>query len=161
MNNVVYWTNRSFTMKKYSSLIIVAAIALVASFSFTGCPTSALTGKTTTIKLYDNCPQDTYALLAEVALKASNSTYKGVTSFSFTGTPSTSSIKPVATYYGYCTAIKEAIAKGTGKTCTLSFNTQSTGKGATLSFSSTDEIIKSLLNMSLNNYTTVYAIYKY
>lgn len=111
--------------------------------------------------MYDNCPQDTYALLAEIALKSSNSGYSGVTIYSFSGTPSTSAIKPVATYYGYCTAIKTAIEKGTGKACTLSFNTLSTGKGLSLDFSNPDAVIKSLLIMAVNNNKNVYALYKY
>ena len=111
--------------------------------------------------MYDNCPNDTYALVAELALKASNSSYNGVTSFSFKGTPSSSAVKPVLTYYGYCTGIKEAIAKGTGKSVSLSFNTLATGKGASLDFSDTSAILKSLLIMEVKGYTSVYAIYKY
>lgn len=152
-------------MKHISAILSAIVIALATVITVCGCSsTSSLlssTKKTTTIKMYDNCPQDTYALLAEVALKSANSNYKGVTSFTFTGTPSTSDIKPVATYYGYCKVIKEAIEKGTGKTCTLSFNTASTGKGTTLDFSGTDEILKSLLTMSLKSNSSVYAIYKY
>jgi hypothetical protein len=150
-------------MKKLSCIISAIVLALVASLSFTSCLTTSGTSvsKTTKISMYDNCPQITSALLAEVALKASDSSYKGVTSFSFTGTPSSANIKPVATYYGYCTAIKEAITKGTGKTCSLSFNTLATGKGTTIDLSNTDAILKSLLTMALYNYTTVYAIYKY
>ncbi|MFA6938251.1 MAG: hypothetical protein WCQ67_08470 [Treponema sp.] len=151
-------------MKKFS--FVLAAVLLIATgLSLTSClSTSSLTSsstKTTTIKMYDNCPQDTYALAAELALKVTNSSYTGTTTYSFKGTPSTDAIKPVATYYGYCYGIKEAIAKGSGKTCTLSFNTKANGAGVKLDFSGTDEIITSLLKMAVNNYTSVYAIYKY
>lgn len=156
-----------------NTFIIAAAMILATVFLFPSCltttgttstgttATASTTTTSKTIKMYDNCPTDTYALVAELAIKSTNSNYAGVTSFSFSGTPSTSDIQPVATYYGYCTAIKEAIAKGTGKSVTLSFNTLSTGKGTTLDFSSPSAIIKSLLIMGAKNYKNVYAIYKY
>lgn len=151
-------------MKKIS-FILAAVLFITTGLSLTSClSTSSLTSsstKTTTIKMYDNCPQDTYALAAELALRATNSSYTGTTTFSFTGTPSTSAIKPVTTYYGYCLGIKEAIAKGNGKSCTLSFNTNANGTGVTLDFSNSNAIINALLQIAVNNYTSVYAIYKY
>ena len=150
-------------MKKFS-LVLTAVLFLATGLSFTSCLSTSSpisSTKTTTIKMYDNCPQDTYALTAELALKATNSSYTGTTTYSFTGTPSDATVKPVTTYYSYCYGIKEAITKGSGKTCTLSFNTKANDTGVKLDFSGTDEIITSLLQMAVNNYTSVYAIYKY
>lgn len=158
-------------MRKIS--MIFAAAALLACFTATSCLTTssstsnstasskASSSSKTTIKMYDNCPQDTFALAAELALKASNSSYKGVTTLTISGTPSTDNAKTALTYYGYCTAIKEAISKGTGKTCTVSFNTAANGKGTTLDFSGESVILKTLLTMMVANNATVYAIYKY
>ena len=158
-------------MKK--SLLGLAVLAFIASVTLSSClsleasngsvrassPTNG-NSTTVTIKLDDNCPSDDYAKAAQILLKAANSNYQSVISFSYQGTPSLSNIKPISTYYANCLAINQALKDGYGKS-TLSFNTAKDGSGATLDFSSSNAIISSLLTMALYNYTTVYAIYKY
>ena len=120
-------------MRKSSIIMPVVFVAFVV-LTLSGCMSSATSGKasssgkTVTVKMYVNAPDDLNAKAAELALQAANSNYQGVTSFSYRGTPTVASVGPVLTYYGYCESIKFALNTAYGD-CKLSFNTQADGKG--------------------------------
>ncbi len=175
-------------MKTVKRVLLALVVLAVSGIFFTGCLSTAVAGSSSsktkkssgststssssaastsssanalTFKLYDNCPENTYALAAELALQATMKGYKGVTKLTVKGTPSTPEAETVLKYYGFCYGIKTAIEKGTGKTVTLTFNTSKDGKGTNLDFTDAASVAKSLLLMTLANKTSVYAIYKY
>ncbi|HAK69545.1 MAG TPA: hypothetical protein DEO40_05175 [Treponema sp.] len=151
--------------------LLFAASLLLVSLCFTGCLTSmssngsgnvTVSNPTVTVNLYDNCPtEDLYAAAAQLTLKATNSNYNGVTSFSYQGTPTISAVGPVLGYYASCETIRLAIEKGHGTKCKLTFNTQADGKGVALDFSNSSAAVTSLLYMAVYNYTNVFAIYTF
>ena len=152
-------------MRKSSIIVPVVFVAFVV-LTLSGCMSSATSGrssssgKTVTVKMYVNAPDDLNAKAAELALQAANSNYQGVTSFSYRGTPTVASVGPVLTYYGYCESIKFALNTAYGD-CKLSFNTQADGKGTVLDFSNTSVALTSLMTMAVYGFTNVYAIYSY
>ena len=142
-----------------ASLVLLSALSLTACLSSGSSSTTKSNGPTT-ITMYDNAPSDSAAQAALLLVRAANANYTSSTSFTYTGTPDASSIKPVLTYYATCEAIARGIKEVHGN-CTLSFNTQSNGSGQVLNFATTQDAIASLLLMSLYNYTSVYAIYTF
>ncbi len=157
-------------MKKLTKILAAVTIALALTTAFTSCLTTSSSSSTSsskssnqvTIKMYDNCPEDNYAaILAQAGIKAIDSSYTGVVSFSYSGTPSASSIQPILTYTTRCKTIQSAITKVAGKTCTLTYNTSKNGSGTTLDFSSTDAALTTLAKMIAANQKEIYAIYTY
>ena len=123
--------------------------------------TSSSSSSKVTIRLHDNCPSNTYAKAAELALRATVSDYDGVVTVSYSGRPTTEVAKEVLVYYGYCEGIKTAISKGTGESCTLSFNTSANGKGTKVKASTTDEALDLLVYLLDKGINDVYAIYDF
>lgn len=150
-------------MKRFLPVLAVMSVLLV-TLAFTGClssgSSSTNTNTTTTITLYDNAPSDSAAQAALLLVRAANANYTSATSFTYTGTPDASSVKPILSYYATCEAIARGIKEVHGA-CTLSFNTKADGSGQLLNFSTTQDAVASLLLMSLYNYTSVYAIYTF
>ena len=116
----------------------------------------------TTIFMYDNCPNETSAQLAELALKSAMPGYEGTSVFSYSGkTPALSDLQAVKDYYGYCQKIRTAISRGSNRLCFLSFNTGKFGSDISLDLSSDEAIFESLVKMAAYNKTSIYAIYSY
>ena len=150
---------------KHSIPLFTAFLLLLSSATLTSCLSSGSSSTTTnkgptTITLYDNVPSDTAAQASLLLVRKANTNYSSSTSFTNTGTPDASSIKPVLTYYATCEAIAQGIKEVHGN-CTLSFNTKADGSGQLVNFSTTQDAVASLLLMSLYNYTNVYAIYTF
>ena len=158
--------------KKYFQipLLLVPALLMV----YVACSTAkqprnlmslSLTGEDedrTTIVMYDNCPKETAARLAELALKSSMPHYDGTTVLSYTGkTPSLSDLQPVRDYYGYCEEIRDALMRGANRLCFLTFNTGKWGTDISLDLSNDEAIYDSLVTMAAYNKTAIYAIYSY
>lgn len=113
------------------------------------------------VALNDNCPQNTYALTAELALEATISGYKGTTSLLFSVPPEDEQVRAAQEFHSFCRSIAEAIEKGTGRTVSLSFNTSPDSSGEEFKFSNAKEIKASLQAMAQGNITELYAVYDY
>ena len=153
-------------MKK--NLFALAAAVILLSAALTGClstssgssSSSSAKKSSVSVKLYHNVPSgNTYAAAAVLAIKVADSSYTGVCNYQYVSTPT--DVTPVLKYYAQCESVRAAIATGQGK-CTLAFNTKADGSGANLVFSeSPSAVIKTLLTMAVNNYTSVYALYRF
>ncbi|MBP5437619.1 MAG: hypothetical protein J6Y30_06500 [Treponema sp.] len=161
-------------MKK-ATLVLAAVAAISFIFALSSCATTNSSGSSgssqggsnkqgekVTIKMYDNCPtDDAGGILAQAGFKALDASYTGETSFTFVGTPDSSSIQPILKFTSSCRAIQAAMQKASGKKCTLTYNTAKDGSGITLDLSSSTAILNTLAMMISKNATTIYGIYKY
>lgn len=160
-------TSKTSSSKKSSSSSTKTSSSKTSSSQSGTTKSSSSTGSSSssetklTVSLYDNCPENTYALAAELALRATMEGYKGVTKLKISGTPTQAEAEALLKYYGFCFGIKTSIEKGTGKPVTLTFNTNKDGSGVTLEFSDLTLAAKSLLAIKISNSNSVYAIYKY
>ena len=71
--------------------------------------------------LYDSCPQNTYALKAELSLKTTIKKYDGKTLLILKKLPSKENINKALEYYSYCLNIAQEMQKGLEVPVTLSF----------------------------------------
>ncbi len=148
------------------TLLISAAAVSCATTSVSSKTDSAAAGSkntipTATIKMYDNCPQETRALKIETALMATIEGYRGMTEAIFTQMPSKKNIGDVTEYIAACTSIKKALEDGKAVPCTLSFATTADGEGQVLDFSSEEKIIQTLSMMITAGIQQVYARYTF
>ena len=113
------------------------------------------------LSLYENCPQNTYALEALISLRASSQSYSSVKKVTLKGKITKEKILPVEKYVAECETIKAAIKKGEGKECVLKFSTSSDGTGETVDFSSENAIISSINILRQKNINEIWAIYNF
>ena len=113
------------------------------------------------LSLYENCPQNTYALESMISLRASSQFYSSVKKVTLKGKITKDKILPVEKYVAECESIKAAIIKSEGKECVLRFSTSSDGMGETIDFSSENAIITSVNELRQKSISEVWAIYNF
>jgi len=150
-------------------LTVVLAAITTAVFILMGCKT---TDTAATIKaqkpitpyqltLYDNCPQTTYALKAQMWIKLAIEDYNGITEVIIDQEPETEDVKYLSDYVLYCSTIAKTISEGTAKPCTTIFNTKKDQSGITLDFSTIEAALSSLKQMTQEQEHEIYAFYIY
>ncbi len=118
--------------------------------------------KTWTLFLYDNCPETTAALTAEMALKSTIEDYSGKTEFNYDANNIENTSGLFFEYLTYCEKIRESIENFSGQKneCKLSFNTAKDKSGTELDFSSKEITYKTLKFIEESNFSEVWAFYE-
>lgn len=120
-----------------------------------------------TLNLYDNCPQNTKALTAQVGIKSTIPLYNGLITIECKSKLSEQDISNIWNYYICCMQIHNALTKEIDEENkgNLLFNTKSDGSGTTLDFSSSQNIVQSVNELTKDcslegeNTFNIFAIY--
>ena len=115
-----------------------------------------------TLFLYDNCPETTAALTAEMALKNTVEGYSGKIEFTYDANNLENTSATFFDYLSYCEKIKASIENFSGQKteCNLSFNTAKDKTGTDLDFSNTESVYKTLKFMAESNLGELWAFYE-
>ncbi len=111
------------------------------------------------VKFFDNCPETTPALMAEVELAATADFYDGTTEILLGEKCTASQSAKIAEYVSFCTKIKSAMEKFTGRKFSVSFNSRTDGSGTSFDFSSQKKIEESVKEIFASQTAEIYAVY--
>lgn len=113
------------------------------------------------LTLYDNCPETTYARKAHMWLKLALPDYTGTISVQIENPPSKQDITQIEDYVLYCSIIAKAMSDGSGKNCTVQFNTRIDQSGTSLDFTTEDTALLALNTLTQEQEHEIYAFYIY
>lgn len=111
------------------------------------------------LKMYDNCPELTASLAAQVELKATMENYAGVTAAVCSVPPSLEEMAPVCEYFSFCEKIRKSLEDFSGKKYFLEFNSKSDKSGIPLDLSSSSAALQSAARLIQSDETEIYAFY--